>query len=184
LDEEALEQLVTRSCNGDRRAWGELWLALAPMVEQVARCPRITGRLSRCEDTRSEVVVRVMAELREDGFRRLADLGACLARRDGSFRRWIWKVARNVAVSHVRANLRWTEYEPLSEEMEDDRFPTERQVEAHGILARSRVELDPGQQEALDRWLQGDADHDARLRRSAVARLRHLFGSKKIDRCV
>jgi hypothetical protein len=63
---------------------------------------RVNGRLSRCPDGRRDVVLRVMGELREDGFRRLADLGERLACRDGSFRGWLWRVARNAAVSHVR----------------------------------------------------------------------------------
>ncbi len=181
LNEAAIEDLVTRSRDGDKRAWQALWLALAPLIERVARCARITGHLSRCEDARRNIVVGVMAELREDGFRRLADLGACLARRDGSFRGWIWRVARNVAVSHVRANVHWADYEPPPEEVEDDRLPLERQIEARRLLARSRDVLDPAQQEAIDRWLRGDAGED-RLVRSAVARLRRRFGYGKIDR--
>jgi DNA-directed RNA polymerase specialized sigma24 family protein len=199
-DEATLEALVERSRHGDEGAWAELWLALAPRVESVARCWWITGRLSRCPDGRRDIVVRVMGELREDGFRRLADLGERLARRDGSFRGWLWAVARNAAISHVREqpeylgpgegeDRRWASHEPLSETLEEESAPVSRQIEARRILARSRDVLEPGQLEALHRWLQGEdcaeidgalgqgegAGAAARLRRSALARLRARF---------
>jgi|HubBroStandDraft_6_1064221.scaffolds.fasta_scaffold695889_1 DNA-directed RNA polymerase specialized sigma24 family protein len=200
LDEDALSDLVARSRGGDEAAWGKLWLALAPRIENVARRWRVTGRLSRCPDGRRDIVVRVMGELREDGFRRLAELGERLACRDGSSRGWLWKVARNAAVSHVRQHPeylapveggpgRWADHVPISEAPEDEHPPMSRQIECRLILARSREMLDPAQRDALDGWLCDDAGAAPRLVRSAVRRLRSRFGrtarragSKKIDR--
>ncbi len=153
--EEALEALVERTLRGDKGAWHELWLALDPIVESVARRWRVAGRLSRCPDGRRDIVVRVMGELREDGFRRLAELGERLACRDGSFRPWLRTVACNAAVSHVRAHpeylgavdggaARWARHVPLPEALEVDRDPTSRRIEARRLLARAKEVLESG----------------------------------------
>src|ERR1700678_2225664 len=132
LKEEELEGLVERSRGGDEGAWRSLWLALAPVVEQVAGRWRVTGRLSRCPDGRRDIVVEVMGSLREDGFRRLGVLGERLACRDGSFQRGLAMIARNAAVSHVRAHPeylgtapggagRWARHAPIPAELPDER---------------------------------------------------------------
>ena len=202
MQEEALEALVEQSRDGDEEAWAELWLALAPRIESIARRWRVTGRLSRCPDGQRDIVIRVMGALREDGFRRLAELAERLACRDGSFRGWLWKVARNAAISHVREHpeylgpveggaRRWARHVPLPDALEDERAPVSRQIEVRRILACCRDVLDPAQRHALDRWLQGDepaeiavtlpsgggADAATRLVRSAVARLRARFAA-------
>jgi DNA-directed RNA polymerase specialized sigma24 family protein len=182
--EEDLEALVARCRAGDEEAWANLWLALAPLVENVARRWRVAGRLSQCPDQRSDMVTRVMGELREDGFRLLAELGERLSCRDGSFRRWLWTVARNAAISYVREHpeylgrmeagaRRWANHVPLTEALEDASPPLSRRVEVHGILTRARDLLEPAQLEALYGWLQGEAATP--LVRSAVERLRYRF---------
>jgi len=202
LNEDELAILVARSRDGDEQAWANLWLALAPMVDTVARRWRVTGRLSQCPDQRRDIVLRVMGELRRDGFRLLAKLGERLARGDGSFRGWLWAFARNSAIDHVQEHpeylgaregeaRRWANHVPLPEALEDERPPLSRQIEVRRILARSREVLDPAQLDALDRWLQGDAfaeiavalqrgggaEAAARLVRSAVERLRSRFAA-------
>jgi len=197
-NEETLERLVERTLGGDERAWREVWLALDPMVEDVARRPRITGRLARCEDARRDVVVRVMEELRRDGFRGLVELGERLACRDGSFRPWLFRLARNVAVSYVRAHAeqlgraedgarQLALHVPLTDAIVDERSPPSRRIDARRILDRAREVLDPAQLDALCLWLRGDdvAEIAAALRedeaaavqrvRSAVKRLRRRF---------
>jgi DNA-directed RNA polymerase specialized sigma24 family protein len=203
LNEDALAALVTRTRAGDEAAWAQLWLALAPLVEAVARRRRVTGPLSRCPDERSDIVLRVMGELRAGGFQRLADLGERLACRDGSFRRWLCTIARNAAVSQVRKHpeylgpveggtQRWARHVPLPEALEDERPPLSRQIEVRRILARSRDVLDPAQRDALERWLQGEdfaeialtlpqvggALAAERLVRSARERLRARFAAE------
>ncbi len=199
--------LVTRSRGGDVQAWGTLWMALDPWIEGVARRGAVMGRLSACPDARRDIVVRVMGDLRADVFRRLGELGELLERGDGSYRRWLCRVARNAAVSYVRAHAeylgpsgegaaRWAEHVPLSEVQEEACAPESRGIDARRILEHARDVLAPAQAEALDRWLQGDdfaeiaaalscaggADGAARLVRSAVQRLRRgCF--EEIDRC-
>jgi DNA-directed RNA polymerase specialized sigma24 family protein len=204
VEEEALAALVARTLDDDVGAWKGLWLALDPLIEDIARSPKVMGRLAACPDARRDVVVRVMGELREDGFRRLAELGERLACRDRSYRPWLWAVTRNAAVSHVRAHgeyMRpvkggaggWVEHEPLYEEPPDDRLSALQQVEAHHILERSREVLAPAQREALGMWLQGDQPAEiaaalhqdgggeaaTRLVRSAVERLRVRFAKEQ-----
>ncbi len=204
--EVVLADLVARSRDGDTEAWHELWLALAPLVENMARRGALTGPLSRCPDARRDIVVRVMEELHEDGFRRLSELGERLARRDGSFQGWILVIARNVAVSHVRAHAeylgageeggqRWAEHVPLKEAPKGASLPSSREIEGREIFERSVELLDPAQRDALGLWLQGDdfaeiaaalqlpggAGAATRLVRSAVARLRARFAGG--ERC-
>ena len=200
-NEEALERLVERTLRGDERAWQELWLALDPIVENVARRSRVAGRLSRCPDGRRDIVVRVMAALREDGFRRLAGLRERLACRDGSFRPWIWKLARDASVDHVRVQPEymgrgarsWACSVPLPEALTDDRPAPCRQLEARRILACFEDVLDPAQRDAISRWLRGDdfaeiaatlgqgmgAGAAERLVRSGVERLRARFADRR-----
>ncbi len=211
--EEQLADLVTASSGGDPEAWAQLWCALAPYVEKIAGSGRVTGELSRDEVERARIVDRVMGELREDRFRLLGELGARLARRDGSYLRWFLTVAMNSARDHVRSHPhylgvregeggRWALFLPLDEEQEGERPDPTRLAEAHAIMAVAEKELTPAQLDALGRWLgcedcagiaaaldlEGGAGAGKRLLRSAIKRLRDRFaaprtGTKKIDRC-
>jgi DNA-directed RNA polymerase specialized sigma24 family protein len=207
LKEEELEDLVEGSRGGDEGAWWALWLALSPVVEDVARRGRVTGPLSRCPDGRRDIVVRVMGALREDDFRLLAELGERLACRDGSFRGWLGTIARNAAVSHVRAHPeylgavaggaeRWARHVPIPVSMEDEDPPVSRQIEVRRILERARDVLEPVQLDALCGWLRGDgfaeiavaipldggAGAAQRLVRAAVERLRSRFAATTRNR--
>jgi hypothetical protein len=204
LDEAALEGLVRRALEGDEEAWKALWLALAPLVEGVAGSWRVAGRLARCAEARSDVVIRVMGNLRADGFRGLADLGERLACRDGSFRPWLAKLAGDAAVDGVRSHpdylgrtaRRWAFHKPLRETMTDERMPESRRIEARWLLARCPEVLAPAQIDALRRWLEDDVEADAtgkgppaggdantaRRVRSALARLRRWMTARRDGR--
>jgi DNA-directed RNA polymerase specialized sigma24 family protein len=197
LDEKALAALVEGSIEGDGEVWAELWLLLAPLVEAVARRAAITGRLSRREDERRDIVVRLMGALRADGFRRLAELGERLAQRDGSFRPWLFKLAHDAAIDHVRGHPEhlgrkaraWARALPFRDVLPDDEPPPSRVTEARRMLACAEGLLDPLQRDALHLWLLDDdfvdiatalglgggAEAAARLVRSAVERLRYRF---------
>jgi hypothetical protein len=203
LTEEHLEDLVKRTRAGDERAWAEIWLALAPHVERIAGNWRVTSRLARSPDEVRDIVVRVMGELREDGFRLLGQLGERLAQRDGSYRRWFSTVAMNSALTYVRAHPhylgdlgtmegeggRWATHLPVDETLEDERPDPMDLLEAHRILAWAKEELAPAQDDALHRWLRredfgdisaalhldGDPAAAGRLVRSAVKRLRDRY---------
>jgi DNA-directed RNA polymerase specialized sigma24 family protein len=206
LKEEELEALVERSRGGDEGAWRALWLALAPLVEQVAGRWRVTGRLSRCPDGRRDIVVEVMGSLREDGFRLLAVMGERLACRDGSFRRWLCTIARNAAICHVRAHPeylgtapsgagRWARHVPIPAERPDERPSLIVQIEVRRILTRCPEILEPAQLDALCLWLRGDelaeiavalelgedAGAAKLLVRAAVKRIRRFVAE---DRCL
>ncbi len=200
LKEDHLAELVQKSCDGDSRAWAQLWLALAPYVETIAGRWRITGRLAKCPDERANIVVRFMGELHEDRFRRLAELGERLAARDGSYWPWLVRVACNSAIDYVRQHPEylgpaeeeesggWIDHAPLPEALEDEGPDPTEEIEAHRILAHAEGELDPQQLDALRRWLRGTASTRSprisapggaragkRLLRSAMGRLRYAF---------
>jgi hypothetical protein len=146
-----------------------------------------------------------MGELCEDDFRRLRELGARLACRDGSFRRWLWKLARDAAVSHLREHPeylgaagegapRWREHGSLPEALPDEAPPVSWQANV-GHIARSAPEvLEPPQLDALTRSLQGEdcaeiaaalqlrggAEAARRLLQSAKKRLRSHFGTEPL----
>ncbi len=146
-------------------------------------------------------MIRVMAQLRADGFRRLAELGERLACRDGSYRPWLSMLARDAAADGVRAHpdylgrkaSRWAGRASLPATVTDNRPPACRQAEAHRLLARCPEVLDPAQLDALGLWLDdagaaeiaatlhlaGGAGEASRLVRSAVARLRWLTAPRR-----
>lgn len=199
--EEHLELLVARSIDGDKDAWKELWLALDPFLEKIAARFRVTGRLSRSVDARRDIVVRIMGGLRENGSSGLAELGKRLACRDGSYQAWLATVARNSAISYVRAHAeylghgegeggRWAMHLPVSEAMVDRGLDSARLAEARRILAFAEERLRREQRGALVEWMQteiaedpavGSNDAATRLVRSALRRLRFQFstGEKK-----
>lgn len=197
VDEARLEDLVTRAREGDLRAWQALWLALDPMLERIAARRQITGRLADRPDERRDIVLRVMKELRRHDDRLLADLGERLRLRDGSYRWWLTRVARNTAIDYVREHAeylgpveggRWARLLQLGDMLEDGRPDPIRVIEVRQILAYAEQELDPPQLVALCRWLRresfeeiagalrlADAAAAARLVRSGVERLRAHF---------
>jgi DNA-directed RNA polymerase specialized sigma24 family protein len=201
--EQQLAALVAKTVGGDEAAWQALWLDLCPLVHAAVGRLRVIGRLPSYADHRRDIATAVMKALREDGFRRLAMLGARLACRDGSFRHWLKSVVHNASIDHVRAQPedlgvthgegpRWASFEPIPEDLTDDQPPPSRGIEARRILAHARSILEPAQLAALCRWLAGDdfgeiaaalelaegAKGAARLVRSAVERLRFRFAPK------
>jgi DNA-directed RNA polymerase specialized sigma24 family protein len=201
--EQQLAALVAKTVGGDEAAWQALWIDLCPLVDAAVGRLRVVDRLPSYADHRRDIATAVMGSLREDGFRRLSMLGERLACRDGSFRSWLKSVVHNASVSHVRAQpedlgvaheegRRWASFEPIPEDLADDRPPPSRGIEARRILAHARSILEPAQLAALCRWLAGDdfgeiaaalelAEGDkgaARLVRSAVKRLRLRFAPK------
>jgi DNA-directed RNA polymerase specialized sigma24 family protein len=146
-----------------------------------------------------------MGGLRENGSSGLAELGKRLACRDGSYEAWLATVARNSAISYVRAHAeylghvereggRWAIHLPVSEAMVDGGLDPARLAEARRILAFAEERLRPEQRGALVEWMQtgdhggiaedlemGSNDAATRLGRSALRRLRFQFatGEKK-----
>jgi DNA-directed RNA polymerase specialized sigma24 family protein len=99
------DSLIDGAVQGDANAWGRLWTELEPMLERLARSPRVTGRLSGDEDECRNIVVEVMSRLRDDDFRRLRLYqNARHERPDLTFKPWITVVAKRVAVDYIRGH--------------------------------------------------------------------------------
>ena len=199
FDEDTLEPLVRRTLARERRAWPELWLAVAPAIEEMAGRFCVAGRLSAHEDERRDVVVDVMEHLQANDFERLRPFHDALRRRDGSARVWLSTVTRRSAVSHTREHpenfggdeRRWADLVPLPEDLEEQ-LPVParaaRAADAHGILAYAARELPEAQVTALRLWLVGHGPDEIaavlglasapaadRLVRAAIKALRRRF---------
>ncbi len=66
-----VDALVDRVLRGEEGAWQQLWLVLEPLVFAMLRRPRFLGRLAQREDDCRNIVVEVLAALREDDNARL-----------------------------------------------------------------------------------------------------------------
>jgi hypothetical protein len=130
----------------------------------------VTGRLAASYDERRDIVVRVMACLRADGFHRMAKLHAALQKGEDAGRAWISVMVRREAFHHVRdhaENLggaagegrsRWAPLVSLPDGVEDqlpDSVRTLPSVAAHEIVAYAEAHLKPQQLQALRLWLMG-----------------------------
>jgi hypothetical protein len=185
LKEEDLEPLVHRVLVHDVRAWKELWSALEPTIEAIARRRRVTSRLCDQVDERRDIVVRVMEAFQEDGFRRLEELLACLRQRDGSFRPWLSAVARNAAINHTYAHPQqvggrgafcWAKHAEVPIDLDDARPDPFQGVVVSEILAYAERHLRPKQLEALLLWLSGED----RAEIAGALRLRSPDGAKRL----
>ena len=100
-----LEPLVAQAATGDDSAWQELWGAVEPRLLGLVRKPRFLGRLADREDDCRNVIVNVMARLRDDDFHRLHLY--LRARADNprlTFMPWLMVVTKRVAVDYLRAH--------------------------------------------------------------------------------
>jgi hypothetical protein len=105
-DDEAAEVtgLVGLAAAGDEDAWQRLWRRLDGPLHGMIRQFRM-GRISQEEDERREVVLEVMARLRESDFRRLKMFLAAQAEDSRlTLFPWIKVVARRVAIDHLRVH--------------------------------------------------------------------------------
>src|SRR5262249_11576718 len=99
------EPLVVAASRGDETSWHELWRRLEPRLGAVLRNPSVLGRLSAFEDAVKDVLVAVMAKLRDGGFRRLhVYLDARRANPDLLFVAWVTVMAKRAAIDRIRAD--------------------------------------------------------------------------------
>jgi hypothetical protein len=198
MSEADLEALVERTRAGAVVAWRKLWLELEPEVWRAAGRPRALGSLARDEDEVRAVGVHVMGELCRDDYRLLGTLSELLARRDGSWQRWLWTISTNAARNHVRdradclgrdeeGNPRLAVYTEPPDEPYDVRRDPSVNVDAHRILDEAPALLTTKQMDALAGWLEGqDGDERSgtpaeatRLVRSGVMRLRRHYARER-----
>jgi DNA-directed RNA polymerase specialized sigma24 family protein len=180
LSDQDVDALVGATVAGDEEAWQALWLRAEPLLWAITGRWRVAGRLSRRADDRLDIVVRVMASLRDDDFRRLR-LYLRDARRDRSLEAWLATVARHTAISHVRAHAEylgpqagalparrsavartglWVTLVALSSSDEEpvEVVALEQQAEARKLIAWGGVALPRQQAIALGLWCGGE-DH-------------------------
>jgi DNA-directed RNA polymerase specialized sigma24 family protein len=170
---------------------------MEPTVSAVAA----TRRGCQDVDERRNIVVRIMGELRANGFHRLKLYVASAERRaQGSFEAWLVTLASRSTIRYNRTHARSL---PRSRstletsELRVDSLQTVKGVEARKVLAKARELLTESQFAALLLWLAG-WDHGEiadrlqlggavsanRLVRSGLWRLRDRLGIRDgADRC-
>jgi DNA-directed RNA polymerase specialized sigma24 family protein len=98
-----MEELVAAAATGDQVAWQALWAELEPRLSRIVAQPRFLGRLGQREDDRRNIVVDVMARLRERDFERLS---MYLAARESNpqlqFMTWLRVVAKRAGIDYMR----------------------------------------------------------------------------------
>jgi len=199
-----LELLVANAAGGDETAWQRLWAEVSPRLDAMIRRPQFLARIGEREDDRRDIIVEVMARLRDRQSRRLrVYLEAKKNSPDMTFMPWLNVVAKRVAIDHLRrspdyqdrrrekdasAPGRWIKAVTLKSDNAADRPPMTLRGTAHQLLLHARRHLPEDQQRALEMWAQGD-DHqeiadalglpDAsaanRMVRAALERLRRHF---------
>ena len=169
-----VEGLVADAAGGNEAAWVALWLQVEPMLLRLARSPRVSGRMSEDEDDCRNIVVEVMARLRDDGFRRLRLYVEQHDRNPGlAFEPWLRVVARRVTIDYMRGHGdyidrrrnrnpssppgRWVHHTPLTStsRLHGVRPPITNRGAAMAMLRFAYRELPPEQMRALERWIIG-----------------------------
>jgi DNA-directed RNA polymerase specialized sigma24 family protein len=202
--DDELEALVAAASGGDEGSWHELWRRLEPRLSRVLRRPRILGPLSRSDDPVHDVLLAVMAKLRDDDFRRLRGyLEARRATPTLTFMRWVIVVAKRAAIDRLRADPEYLDLRTGGErggawvetgELRADwnlpaaRLPMTNRVAARQILRFAGAALTAPQRRAVEMWSEeastediardlglASPDEAERLVRAAVQRLRRHF---------
>lgn len=164
-----LLELAARVLASDTHAWHELWQQMEPRIWAVTGRWQVTGPLCRSADDRREIVLKVMARLREAGFRRLgAFMSSAGGQSEAAFVAWLHTLATRVAVDHARAHperlgrgeaSRWVRLVSI-----DDVPPPIATADLAGqamvlsLLERARSELSIQQLTALSLWLEGESN--------------------------
>ena len=121
-DDRELPTLIARARAGDRAAFGEIYERLAPKVYGYLY-HHTSGQAHLAEDLTEEVFIKML-----DGLGRYRDRGL-------PFRAWVFRIARNHLIDHVRRSGRRTV--PI----EDCRHLAERRAERALDLVPARVDL-------------------------------------------
>lgn len=187
-----LEPLVVRAATGDEDAWQAMWHTVEPMLARFIARPGFLARLGAQPDDRRNLIVLIMARLREDQFRRL---GMYVASRQANpqltFATWLRVVAKRVGIDYLRGHPDyvarrsgdgdvagdWIAPEPMPPSSQLGTRPPWTDLGTARELARHADELPTQQQEALAQWL-GGADH------AAIARALELPDALAAERLV
>jgi DNA-directed RNA polymerase specialized sigma24 family protein len=198
-----MQELVENTLAGNERAWQRLWQQVEPTLYATLRRPQVLGKLAQSEDDCRNIVVEVMARLRDNGFARLARYAE--ARRNNPaipFLGWLVVVAKRVAIDYMRAHETyvdrrhengasspgaWREIRalPSDSQLPAARAPATARGAAREMYAYARSALPVEQRSALGAWLEGgtfeeiaaggDPREAEKLVRRALVRLRRQF---------
>jgi DNA-directed RNA polymerase specialized sigma24 family protein len=202
-----IEALVSSVAAGDEDAWRQLWHRLEARLWRLVRKRTFPGRQPRHDDDCRDVVVAIMARLRQHRFARIRRyLASRSANPHLSFIRWVIVVAKRVAIDCVRGHPDyvdrrraaagpsgvWIRSVPLPHgDLAGDAVSVITAVTARQIMSYAAGALSDPQRRALELWTE-QLTHDeiaralalerpaeaARLVHSALARLRRRFRSE------
>jgi len=192
-DGDEIETLVLAASEGDELSWHELWRRLEPRLASVLRRRNVLGPLSRSDDPVRDVLLAVMAKLRDDGFRRLRGyLDARRATPTLTFIPWVIVVTKRAAIDRMRADPeyveargsgeragRWVETRTLSADwnLAAARLPMTNRVAARQILRHAGAALPDDQRRAVEMWSEEATSED-------IARALGLESAEEADRLV
>jgi len=150
IDDEAVERLVAAAKAGDPEAFGSLFdVYYGPVYRYVAS--RV-GRPSDAEDLAQLVFVKVLESLPR------------YEQRGVPFGGWLFRLARNVVIDHVRTRREHVTLEVIVEKSTDERGPDELAVlrQEMDSIAHALRRLTPDQREAVElRFFAGLSAKDA-----------------------
>lgn len=169
-----LERLVTTAALGDEDGWRDLWSHVEPRLAAVLRRRTFIRRAARPDDDARDVIVAVMARLRDQGFHRLKlYLAARRADPTLTFMRWLIVVAKRVAIDVMRAHPDYVDRRraapregsrsgtwivsdklPADEALSAGRPPMTNRVAARQILRYAAGVLPEPQRRALAMWVE------------------------------
>jgi len=138
IDDEAVERLVAAAKAGDPEAFGSLFdVYYGPVYRYVAS--RV-GRPSDAEDLAQLVFVKVLEALPR------------YEQRGVPFGGWLFRLARNVVIDHVRTRREHVTLDVIGEKSTDDQGPDELAVlrQEMDSIAHALRRLTPEQREAVE----------------------------------
>ena len=138
IDDEAVERLVAAAKAGDPEAFGSLFdVYYGPVYRYVAS--RV-GRPSDAEDLAQLVFVKVLESLPR------------YEQRGIPFGGWLFRLARNVVIDHVRTRREHVTLDVIGEKSTDDQGPDELAVlrQEMDSIAHALRRLTPEQREAVE----------------------------------
>jgi RNA polymerase sigma-70 factor (ECF subfamily) len=138
IDDEAVERLVAAAKAGDPEAFGSLFdVYYGPVYRYVAS--RV-GRPSDAEDLAQLVFVKVLESLPR------------YEQRGVPFGGWLFRLARNVVIDHVRTRREHVTLDVIVEKSTDDQGPDELAVlrQEMDSIAHALRRLTPEQREAVE----------------------------------
>jgi hypothetical protein len=147
-NDELIDDLVARAARGDEEAWSRLWDELEPWLASVIAQPRFLRRLGQREADRRNIVIDVIARMRENQFERLRlYLDARQKTPSLNLKTWLRVVAKRAGIDYARGDRSGHDARTI-----DERMQTVRRV-----LQRAAAVLHEPRLSAFELWVQGAA---------------------------